>query len=920
MGVYDLGDLTDDIKDNADFLLGGILVGTLNRAFGLFGDKDTPEKTPVLSNSRSTVAPVPVIYGARRVGGTVVYVAVAGEENEHLHLVLTLSEGPINSVPVVYLDDIPSTDARFTFTRRKRTGVDENGEPLYFDFSTPHVVVETYLGTDGQAASAALIAAFPGVWTANHTLSGVAYLHVRLTFTQDIFSRVPVITADVEGRTLFDPRTSTTAFSRNPALCVRDYLTNTRYGKGVPSAQVDVTAAANHCDDVVALYAGGPVDNLRYTCNGVLDTGKRIADNVRRLTAACNGTLTHSGGIYRLKIDQVESAEMDFNTDIILGGWSIASTGNNTLLNRINISFDNPDKNWQEDSVVYDDATLRSSQDNGSLLEASMTLPFTPNLYRAQRLAQLQLLKSRLKLRVAFMATLAALRVDVGAVVSVTHPTPAWTAKLFRVVKLDLLPTGNIGVALEEYSASAYTVQLPGQFVAPPATSLPNPFTVLAPGALTLESGTAHLLVGTAGDIISRIYARWTQPYDTYVVGYNVQAKRSNADVWLPVASPASATDVKCYIAPVLDSVAYDVRVRSVNSLQRRSAWVTVSDYMVIGKTEPPPPLLAFSLTRQPDGTRQYEWTYGVEPPDLDGARLYWKADTGGTPPALSAMTILKTAELIQRPVRALENNQLPADTYWFAAVTVDTTGNESTPLYIQADLDEPRIQNAILQVNEQPAWVGTKTDCFVQDSKVVANAAYTWASLTTWTALTAWNSPSVSPISYTTLSIDVGAIIQFSPIISASVLGTKTLEIRWGSDNVAWSAWTAYAAQSVLGRYLQARITVSGTTPEISALNIVIAAPVVDEYFNDIDCATSAKVTVTSTGVVQLNLTKTYATITYVNPVIQSIPAGDEWKATVTGKATTGPVVTFYKKIAGTWTLTTPTSSTPVDFYVRGA
>ena len=110
------------------------------------------------------------------------------------------------------------------------------------------------------------------------------------------------------------------------------------------------------------------------------------------------------------------------------------------------------------------------------------------------------------------------------------------------------------------------------------------------------------------------------------------------------------------------------------------------------------------------------------------------------------------------------------------------------------------------------------------------------------------------------------------------------------------------------------------GTTPEVSGLNIIIAAPVVDEYFNDIDCATSAKVTVQSEGVIKLNLTKTYATITYVNPVIQSIAAGDEWKATVTGKATTGPVVTFYKKISGTWTLTTPTSTTPVDFYVRGA
>jgi hypothetical protein len=44
-----------------------------------------------------------------------------------------------------------------------------------------------------------------------------------------------VITADIDGRTLYDPRTGLTAFSRNPALAIRDYLTNTRYGRGVPS-------------------------------------------------------------------------------------------------------------------------------------------------------------------------------------------------------------------------------------------------------------------------------------------------------------------------------------------------------------------------------------------------------------------------------------------------------------------------------------------------------------------------------------------------------------------------------------------------------------------------------------------------------------------------------------------------------------
>ena len=59
------------------------------------------------SHTPSNTAPIPVIYGERRIGGTPIYYQVTGDNNEYLHIVLLLCEGEIESVEQVYLNDEP---------------------------------------------------------------------------------------------------------------------------------------------------------------------------------------------------------------------------------------------------------------------------------------------------------------------------------------------------------------------------------------------------------------------------------------------------------------------------------------------------------------------------------------------------------------------------------------------------------------------------------------------------------------------------------------------------------------------------------------------------------------------------------------------------------------------------------------------
>lgn len=129
---------------------------------------------------------------------------------------------------------------------------------------TPRVRIRSYTGAPGQVADPDLIAASGGRWTSQHIGTGIAYLYIRLEYDQQVFGQigVPEIKAVVRGKRVFDPRTSTTAWTNNAALCTRDFLLDPVHGLGADASEIvasEVIAAANICDEEVILYTTGTV-------------------------------------------------------------------------------------------------------------------------------------------------------------------------------------------------------------------------------------------------------------------------------------------------------------------------------------------------------------------------------------------------------------------------------------------------------------------------------------------------------------------------------------------------------------------------------------------------------------------------------------------------------------------------------------
>ena len=507
----------------------------------------------VLLNKESNIEPLPVVYGSRRVGGVRVFVETNGSSNEYLYMALALCEGEVGSIAGIEIDGVSRFDSRFS-------GL---------------VAFQTHTGADDQAASSLLIGA-PS-WTNSHRLRGVAYLSVRLKWDQNAFSGIPEITALVTGKRVYDPRNGNTTWSSNPALCIRDYLTNERYGKGLPASAIDDTAfaaAANDCDSFsVTPYSGATSNIDLFECNAVIDTGEEIFRNVERMLLGCRGFLPYTQGKYALYIDQSKTHTLDLTLDNIIGGISFAGEKKEDKFNRVIVKFPNPSTKWQEDAAIWPDAgsTEESTylgEDNDVLLVDEVEMETITNYYAARDFARIFLLRSRNGMRVSLQATSEAINLVVGDVVRLTHPTPSFTNKPFQVEQVTLNYDGTVNLDLLEYDSTIYTYDTAAEETDYPDTDLPDPFTIAEPTALTLTESTR-----TEGDgtIIPSVLVQWTAADDFFVSSYEVQYKLQSASTYKSLITGATEFDIT-----LPESGAdYDIRVRSINSAGVRSGFIS---------------------------------------------------------------------------------------------------------------------------------------------------------------------------------------------------------------------------------------------------------------------------------------------------------------------------------------------------------
>ena len=592
-------------------------------------------ETGVLLNKQSNDASIPVIYGTRMVGGTRVFMESSGADNTYLYMAIVLCEGEINDITSIKIDDKAVTWSGDLADATQVTVNTSDGN--FYKDSTSLITVEPHYGTDAQSASTLLSTL--SSWGSLHKLSGLAYLALRFTWNQDAFQGIPKVQAVVQGKKVVAYNVSsvaqTAAYSDNPAWCLLDYLTNARYGKGLAIGDINIPSfytASGVCDTDVTPYTSASAIDIM-DCNTIIDTSKKIMENVREILKGCRGYLPFASGEYKLLIETTGSASITLTEDDIIGGYNLSSEEKNSKYNRVIVSFVNPSRNYQVDEVQWpeiDDsgytsadqhATMKAA-DGGFLLENRVDMKTITSPYQALEMAEVICRRSRDALRLDINCGGDAYDLAIGDIVAITHSSIGFSAKNMRVVGFTFNEDYTIGLSLIEHQDAHYTWATKTQAATTPSTTLPNPFSVTAPASVTLDD---EMIEYSDGVVLTRLLITVGASTDQFVQYYQVETKQSTESDYKIVSK---GTELNHEMLNVVDGAIYNVRVKSINALGVSSTY-TSENHTVIGATEIPNDVTDLSVSMVGSNQMELTWT-PVSDLDISWYELRYQNVTSG--------------------------------------------------------------------------------------------------------------------------------------------------------------------------------------------------------------------------------------------------------------------------------------------------
>lgn len=797
---------------------------------------------------RSSVANRTVVYGRAMVSGPLVFAASSGSGNGVLHLVIPLAAHQIDAVEEVYFNDV-------ALGALDGSGNVTNGPYAGYARITKH------LGAPGALADADLVAANVG-WTADHRGSGVAYIVVRLVFNQDVYpTGIPNVKCVVRGKPVYDPRTGLTVWSQNPALAARDYLTST-YGLEATSAEVDdafVIAAANVCDEAMALAAGGT--EPRYTCNGVADLGDTPRNIMEALLSSMAGHLVYSGGKYLMHPGAYSAPAVTISADDLRGPVRVRPRiTRRDLFNAVRGTFVSPEAFWQPtDFPTVSNATY-AVQDGGQVIWRDMALAYTTSAATSQRIAKLMLERSRQGITVEMPCKLTAFKVATLETVMLTLPQLGWAAKEFKVLEWKFSPEGGVDLVLQEETAASYAWNDGMETVIDPApdSNLTNPFTLAAPGAPSVTE-SLYQTTGSSG-VKSRATITCAPVDDAFVSGYLFEYRFMESAGWTDWTTLAAVREPAVDLNDTAPGT-YQVRVRAINTLQVKSAYSPTVTKELMGLTAQPAAVSNFSVSKV-GGVAVGAWDLTG---DLD-VRIGGRAVIRHSPQTTGATW--QDGVVFDEFAGDTVSGLLPLVTGTYMAKFKDSSGAYSASMASFVATEGMVTGFTTVATSTQaPTFPGAKTDTVVSGSVLQLDSPALWDSFTdpidTWPTIDSFG-PLVSAGSYafdnyldltsvatrrveadikvyssdnTNLIDDRTALIDDWDDIDGAIVNDCDATLYFAATNddptasPVWGAWTPFFVADVTCRAVKFRLDLVSGNPShqiaVSTLTVHVKAPV---------------------------------------------------------------------------------------------
>ena len=433
---------------------------------------DLPPQTPqpqVINPGRSTIRwrglngqveaadrkPLPVVYGLNWLDGRVGPIRVLSGANNELVAAYFYCIGEINAIKKVYVDN--------RNTSIWDDGAHASSKTVTFpeDGSLTLLYMTQYHGTTTQAVDTSLSTRFPGyadtcVYSESNQSVGQVYIVVVQKGPGFDTAIVPRIV--VEGLKVFDPRTSTTIYSTNPALFLADFLSQP-YGAGMTVDWDSVEVVADFCDELVNL-------KKRFWGGAAITDTARIDQHIERLRAIAGCMVRVEGATAYLVKNDAAASVFTFNTsNIVAGSLRFGHKRQIERPTRVEVEYTKTAENgtdlipWKRDVAVYEHPDV----DLGTLPRRTMKIPLwdaqsheVAYRYALQeyRLRETDRWLCSLKTRDMIAASFQ------GEVVTVNHDDLVGSSMAFRITRIRENRSGGhttYDVDLDYYDGSVYS-------------------------------------------------------------------------------------------------------------------------------------------------------------------------------------------------------------------------------------------------------------------------------------------------------------------------------------------------------------------------------------------------------------------------------------------------------------------------------
>lgn len=552
------------------FIIIAYILQKVNELFIEKPDKGSFVQTSagIKANTISTQTPVRIVYGTQRVGGNDVYMYTTGSENKYLYIVQTLAEGECDSI-------------------EQRSGVDQVwlGDKLYDEYGG-NVSYWFHSGTSAQTVDSHIP---DPLWT--DTLRNTCYIVFKLYYDKDYFLSIPTRQIEFNGAKIYDFRDTTTAFSRNPVLCLYDYFTNTRYGIGIDSGEIDVTswtAAANYCDT-----QGWNLDLVIFENQNAWAIVETILSHFRGILNWWDGKfyLRYQDLYDETSVLTIEDKHI-YQDDSGKASISIAQPGRFNRPSGVRVKYIDKDKLYVTDDVLIGESA-------GVINE--FKLVGCTDRQMATDLAVTALERAQLDRVIGGVFRDDCVELEPNDIITFNSTALGISDQLMRVTSSKITDTGlvNLGLQYESYDLydDDYNIDIEGEYTC----SLPDPS--LKPPDVSNAS------------ITERTYYERLRTYSILQISFDEPtdyAWYKDVEVWQSITGSGyvhqfnTTTDFE--VGPVEQGTTYYIKLvtRNIWGVKQDINSATLLSHTVVGKSDEPTSLTSLSIIANDNAINLY--------------------------------------------------------------------------------------------------------------------------------------------------------------------------------------------------------------------------------------------------------------------------------------------------------------------------